>query len=422
MEDARRVVEHVARVSYARLVSYLAARCRDVASVEDALSDAFAAALRTWPVDGVPNKPEAWLLHAARRRLIDRARLEQTKDANAEALRQLMAEAEELSTAMSFPDERLKLLFVCAHPAIDSRVHTPLMLQAVLGLEAAQIAADFLTPAATMGQRLSRAKAKIRDTRIAFEVPSGAELASRLFAVLEAIYAAYAFGWDDVEGADEKRRGLSDEAVWLARTVVELLPDEPEALGLLALLEYCEARRPARRTPEGDYVPISEQDTSNWNHAQLTEAERLLARAAAFNRSGRFQLEAAVQSAHIERLRTGQVDWGVIAVLYEGLVRVAPTFGAMLGRAAAVAEARGPEAGLTLLDRLDEADVRTHQPYWAVRAHLLQRLGRVEEAAVAAGEALALTEDATALPGAEVRRRTRVGRERRGGAPRSAAS
>jgi RNA polymerase sigma-70 factor (ECF subfamily) len=395
MQDARRVVEHVARVSYARLVSYLAARCRDVASAEDALSDAFAAALRTWPSDGVPNKPEAWLLHAARRRLVDRARLELTQDANAEALRQLMAEAEELSTAMSFPDERLKLLFVCAHPAIDPRVHTPLMLQAVLGLEAAEIAAAFVTPAATMGQRLSRAKAKIRDTRIAFEVPSGAELSSRLFAVLEAIYAAYAFGWDDVDGADDKRRGLSEEAVWLARTVVDLLPEEPEALGLLALFKYCEARRPARRTTAGEYVPISEQDTSKWDLAQLTEAERLLARAAAFSRPGRFQLEAAVQSAHVERLRTGRVDWNAIAVLYEGLIRVAPTLGALLGRAAAVAEAHGSAAGLALLDQLDASDVQTHQPYWAVRAHLLQRLGRNAEAALAVNKALALTEDAT---------------------------
>jgi predicted RNA polymerase sigma factor len=394
MEDARRVVEHVARVSYARLVSYLAARCRDVASAEDALSDAFAAALRTWPSNGVPDKPEAWLLHAARRRLVDRARLEHTKDANAEALRQLMAEAEELSTVMSFPDERLKLLFVCAHPAIDPRVHTPLMLQTVLGLEATDIAAAFVTPSATMAQRLSRAKAKIRDTRIAFEVPSGPELTSRLFAVLEAIYAAYAFGWDDVDGADGKRRGLSEEAVWLARTVVDLLPEEPEALGLLALLQYCEARRRARRTPSSEYVPISEQDTTKWDEAHLAEAERLLARAATFSRPGRFQLEAAVQSAHVERLRTRQVDWDGVAVLYEGLIRIAPTLGALLGRAAAVARAKGPAAGLGLLDRLDESDVHGHQPYWAVRAHFLQQLGRSAEAAAAASKALALTEDA----------------------------
>jgi predicted RNA polymerase sigma factor len=394
MDHTRRTVERVARVSYARLVSYLSTRSRDVASAEDALSDAFAAALRTWPTDGVPSKPEAWLLHAARRRLIDRARLDHTRDVNALALRQLMAEAEDLSAARAFPDERLPLLFVCAHPAIDARVHTPLMLQVVLGLEAADIAAAFLTPATTMGQRLTRAKTKIRDTRIAFELPSGAELPPRLFAVLEAIYAAYAFGWDDVDGADTKRRGLSEEALWLARTLVELMPDEPEAMGLLALLSYCEARRPARRTATGAYVPMSEQDTARWDRALLAQADASLGSAAQRAQLGRFQLEAAVQSAHIERLRSGRALWPEIAVLYEGLVRAAPTLGALLGRAAAVAEAHGPEAGLRLLEALDASDVEHHQPYWAVRAHLLRAVGRSEAARSALQRALRLTEDA----------------------------
>lgn len=392
-EQASSVVDAVVRASYGRLISYLSARSRDVASAEDALSDAFAAALRTWPVDGVPHKPEAWLLHAARRRLIDRARLDRTRDVNAEGLRQMLAEAEELSTTEAFPDERLKLLFVCAHPAIDPRVHTPLMLQVVLGLEASEIAAAFLTPAATIGQRLSRAKAKIRDTRIAFEVPSGAQLPPRLFAVLEAIYAAYGHGWDDADGADAKRRGLTHEAIWLARTCVELLPNEPETLGLLALLSYCEARRPARRTADGEYVPISTQDTSRWSEQRLEEAERLLRFAAAQNRPGRFQLEAAVQSAHVERLRGGRVDWAAIAVLYEGLIRVAPTFGALLGRAAAVAEAHGAQAGFALLEQIPAADVQKHQPYWAVRAHLLQALGRRGEARAAFETAIELSED-----------------------------
>jgi RNA polymerase sigma-70 factor (ECF subfamily) len=410
-QAARRAVEAVARASYARLVSYVAARTRDVANAEDALSDAFAAALRTWPDDGVPTKPEAWLLHAARRRLIDRARLDHTRDANAIALRQLMSEAEAMSEARTFPDERLKLLFVCAHPAIDARVHTPLMLQVVLGLEATEIAAAFLTPAATIGQRLSRAKAKIRDTHIRFDVPSGAELPERLFAVLEAIYAAYAFGWDDVSGTDEarpldsrsrgaarpldsrsrgaarpldKRRELRDEALWLARTVVELMPDEPEALGLSALLHYCEARRPARRDAAGDYVPISEQDTRAGKHELLAEAARLLSMAVKHRRPGRFQLEAAIQSAHVERMRTGSLDWAAIADLYEGLVQLAPTFGALLGRAA---------AGLALLDRIPEQDVEQHQPYWAVRAHLLHALGREEAARHALDRALHLTDD-----------------------------
>lgn len=395
MNGTSPLIEAVARRSYARLVSYLSARSNDVASAEDALADAFLAALRTWPLDGVPSNPEAWLLHAARRRLIDRARLDRTRDANVDALRRALTEAEELSTAsMGFPDERLKLLFVCAHPAIDSRVHTPLMLQVVLGLDAEAIAAAFLTPTATIGQRLSRAKSKIRQTRIAFEVPSGAELPARLFAVLEAIYAAYGRGWDVVDGADAARSSLTEEALWLAKMAVELLPEEPEALGLLALMLYCEARRAARRTAAGEYVPISAQDPELWDSAKLTEAEQLLTRAASLRRPGRFQLEAAVQSAHVERRRGGDVDWLAIATLYEGVIRVAPTFGALLGRAASVARARGPAAGLALLDAIPLSAVEAHQPYWAARGHLLLELGRFGEAALAFDEAIRLTEDA----------------------------
>jgi predicted RNA polymerase sigma factor len=395
VNETARAVEAVARVSYARLVSYLSARSGDVSGAEDALSEAIVAALRTWPDNGVPSKPEAWLLHAARRRLIDRARLDRTRDVSAYTLRSLLAEAEELSTASGFPDERLKLLFVCAHPAIDARVHTPLMLQVVLGLDAAAIAAAFVTPASTMGQRLSRAKAKIKDTAIAFEVPSGAELEPRLFAVLEAIYAAYGHGWDDVDGADAQRRGLTEEAIWLARMLVELMPGEPEAVGLLALMQYCEARRPARRTPEGDYVPISDQDTRLWSEPRLSEAERLLAGAALIGRPGRFQLEAAVQSAHVERARGGYTDWAAIAVLYEGLVRLAPTLGALVGRAAAVAEARGSAEGLALLDAMPASAVEAYQPYWAARAHFLQGLHRSADAQAALDTALRLTEDAS---------------------------
>ncbi len=393
MDDTTRAVEAVVRSSYGRLVSYLSARSGDVAGAEDALSEAFVAALRTWPTDGVPTKPEAWLLHAARRRLIDRIRQARTRHEHASLLGAVMAEAEELSSARMFPDERLELLFVCAHPAIDPRVHTPLMLQVVLGLEAAAIAAVFVTPPATMGQRLSRAKTKIRETRIAFEVPMGPELSLRLSAVLEAIYGAYGHAWDDVDGADPKRRGLSEESIWLARTVVELVPNEPEASGLLALILYCEARRSARRTAAGAYVPISEQDTRLWSKPRLEEANQLLTFAAACGRPGRFQLEAAVQSAHIERVLSGHVEASAIALLYEGLVSFAPTLGALIGRAAAVAEARGPDAGLALLEELPDSAVQVYQPYWAARAHLCKKLGRVEDARAAFDHALRLTDD-----------------------------
>src|SRR5438132_9829839 len=255
-----------------------------------------------------------------------------------------------MSATSIFPDERLKLLFVCAHPAIDASVHTPLMLQVVLGLDAAAIARAFLTSPATLGQRLVRAKAKIRDAGSAFEVPGGSELPQRLGAVLEAIYAVYGSGWDDVAGADPRRRGLTDEAMWLARVLLALLPAEPEARGLLALMLYCEARRQARRAGDGGYVPLSEQDTRLWSMPLIEEAERLLTMAARQQHAGRFQLEAAIQSAHVERARCGRVDWHAITLLYEGLVRVAPTLGARVGRAAALAEASGPEAGFALLD------------------------------------------------------------------------
>ncbi|HEY5956532.1 MAG TPA: DUF6596 domain-containing protein [Polyangiaceae bacterium] len=390
-DEARRAVETAVRNSYARLVSYLAARSGDVCSAEDALSEALVAALRTWTKDGIPTKPEAWLLHAARRRLIDRVRLARTHETHANDLR-LMAEAEALSDAYGFPDERLKLLFVCAHPAIDARLHTPLMLQVVLGLDAVAIAAAFLVPASTMGQRLSRAKTKIRDTRIEFDVPTGTELSGRLSAVLEAIYAAYGCGWDAIDGADTDRRGLTEEAIWLARMAVELVPEEPEALGLLALLQYCEARRPARRCA-GEYVPISEQDTRLWDLARLSEADELLTRAAAMKRHGRFQLEAAVQSAHAERARGRQVNWEAIALLYEGLVQLAPTLGALVGRAAAGAEVRGPVAGLALLDEISADDVELYQPYFAARAHFYQRLGHTEQASAAYAAAERLTQD-----------------------------
>jgi RNA polymerase sigma-70 factor (ECF subfamily) len=393
-DDPRRVVELVARESYGRLVAYLSARTRDVAAAEDALGDAFLTALRTWPRDGAPAKPEAWLLTAARRRLIDRARHERVRAEAVPTIRLLEREAEAVDERAAFPDERLKLLFVCAHPAIDRGMHTPLMLQVVLGLDAATIASAFLVSPAAMGQRLSRAKARIRDAAIAFEIPDHDDLPTRLDAVLDAIYAAYGSSWDEVSGSDPRRGGLAQEAVWLARTLLRLLPGEPEGRGLLALMLYCEARRPARRTPGGDYVPLLEQDASLWSASTLDEAERELAAAAAHGRPGRFQLEAALQSAHVEGVRIGRTDWMAIALLYEGLVRATPTVGALVGRAAALAEARGPDDGLAALDQIDPASVRDYQPYWAARAHFLRRAGRHAEALDAFDRAVGLTEDA----------------------------
>lgn len=393
-DDARRAAELAARASYGRLLAYLARRSRDVAAAEDALGDAFVVALATWPRDGVPERPEAWLLAAARRRLLDAGRHAGVQARARPALEAVVAEAQGVaSSVQGFPDERLALLFVCAHPAIDEGMRTPLMLQAVLGLDAARIAAAFLVPPATMGQRLVRVKTKIRDAGMRFEVPGLDELAPRLGSVLGTIYAAYGSGWDDVAGADTRRRGLAEEAIWLGRLVARLLADEPEALGLLALMLHCEARRAARRDTAGGYVPLSEQDVSRWARPIIDEAERALRQASRAGRPGRFQLEAAVQSAHAMRAVTGRTDWEAIVLLYDALIRVAPTVGAEVARAAALAETGGTEAGLAALVAVPAADVAGYQPFWALRGHLLGRLHRVDEAAPAYARAIALSED-----------------------------
>src|SRR5882672_1877931 len=326
--DTRTTIDQVVRASYGRLVAFLAARSRDVAGAEDALAEAFQAALVTWPRTGVPEKPEAWLLVTARRRLIDAARHARVHAAATPSLLAAAAEAQEMTEGeLEFPDERLKLLFVCAHPAIDPNVHTPLMLQTVLGLDAARIAAAFLVQPSAMGQRLTRAKAKIRDARVAFELPCAAELPQRLDAVLGAIYAAYGTGWEDVEGADRRRDSLAAEAIALGRLLLRMMPHEPEVKGLLALMLHCAARCAARRSANGQYLPLTEQDTTLWSRPLIDEAEQLLWAAERAGRIGRYQLEAAIQSAHAERAWTGRTDWEAIALLYEGLVGLAPGIG-----------------------------------------------------------------------------------------------
>ena len=396
MTDATRAaVERAARDSRARLLAFLAARSRDVAAAEDALSDAFRAALETWPRDGVPDNPEAWLLTAARRRLIDASRHEQVHALAVPGLAAALDDAQTMiaDAGHTFPDERLKLLFVCAHPAIDAAARTPLMLQTVLGLDAARIASAFLVKPSAMGQRLSRVKAKIRDAGIAFEIPRGAELPQRLDAVLEAIYAAYGSGWDDIAGADPRRKGLAEEALELGALLVQLLPAQPEALGLAALTLYCESRRDARRNSNGEYVPLSDQDTARWSAPMIARADRLLRDAERMQRLGRFQLEAAIQAVHALRARTRKTDWESIALLYEGLVRIAPTIGALVGRAAAVAQVRGAPAGWSLLQQIPEQAVLGYQPYWALAAHLLDRMERMDEARAARERAIGLCED-----------------------------
>jgi RNA polymerase sigma-70 factor (ECF subfamily) len=388
-----RTIERVARESYGRLVAYLSVNTHDLASAEDALSEALVAALKTWPRDGVPQNPEAWLLTAARHSLIDVIRHHQVVLENEPTLQFLRERSTEAAVSTTFQDERLKLLFVCAHPAIDAGMHTPLMLQTVLGLDAARIAQAFLIAPKTMGQRLFRAKAKIRSGGIPFEIPQERDLPERLEAVLEAIYAAFGIGWDDTVGGDQRGRDLAEEAIWLARVLLQLMPSEAEVQGLLALMLHCEARRPARRGPDGRYVPLSVQDPKQWSLPMIEEAERHLAEAFKRGRSGRFQLEAAIQSAHAERARTGWTDWAAIALFYEKLIRISPALGTQVGYAAAVAETSGPKTGLSVLDAVEPEVVSNYQPYWAVRAHLLQRLGKTREATDAYDRAIGLAED-----------------------------
>ena len=393
-EKVHRTVERVARESYGRLVAYLSVHTQDLAGAEDALSEALLKALTTWPRDGVPQNPEAWLLTTARHSLIDFIRHQRVVLASEPELLLLTQNSAEAILETNFPDERLKLLFVCAHPAIDPAMHTPLMLQTVLGLDAARIAGAFLVSPKTMGQRLVRAKTKIRDGGMRFEVPEPSQLPQRLDAVLEAIYAAFGIGWDDMAGADQRGRGLAEEAIWLARVLLQLMPGEAEVQGLLALMLHCEARRAARRDRDGRYVSLSEQDPKLWSLPLIEEAERHLAEASKYGRPGRFQLEAAIQSVHAERGRSGRIKWTAILRFYEQLNRIVPTIGCRVGYAAALAEAKGAAEGLAVLDAIDQDAVSAYQPYWAVRAHLLQLLGKDPEAQHAYERAIGLAEDA----------------------------
>lgn len=387
-------IEAVARESYGRLIAYLASRSRDVAGAEDALSEAFAAALQRWPDDGIPYKPEAWLLRVARNQMIDAARRRQVRQHWEPVLLQLAEQAQAVAAAEEhFPDERLKLLFVCAHPAIDAAARTPLMLQTVLGLDAARIASAFLVSPAAMAQRLVRAKAKIRDAAIPFRVPEPMEWDSRIPSVLDAIYSAYTTGWDSLHEAGSTHHALAGDAITLGHMLVELVPSEPEARGLLSLMLHCEARRAARYTASGDFVPLDQQDTTLWSQPMIAEAEGHLRAAAAGKRMGRYQLEAAIQSIHADRAASGRIDWREILLLYEGLAQIAPGIGSRVGRAVALAQAVDAAAGLAALDEIPAQRVTTYQPYWAARGHLLCLLNRRDEARPAFTRAASLTDD-----------------------------
>ena len=383
--EAQSEVARVARESAGRLVARLARRSNNLARAEDAVSEALLAALQSWPEDGVPDNPEGWLATVAQRKLVGTWRRADVRRRKAAAIRDLQALTEVPVTHGPWPDERLPLLFVCAHPAIDGAIRAPLMLQAVLGLTADEIGPLLGVASKTLGQRLWRAKVKIRDAGIPFAVPEGAELAPRVSAVLDAVYGLYAAGY-----RDRARGDLAKEAVWLARVVAELLPGEPEAHGLFALLRYLDARRDAGRSAEGAYVPLDQQDPDSWDREALDEADGALRTAQELGVVGPFQLEAAIQSALVHGYRLGEVDHGAILTLYDGWLGLAPTLGGQVGRAAVLAEVEGPGAGLAALDAM--TGVAQFQPWWAVRAALLARLGD-PDAAGAYDRAIALTAD-----------------------------
>lgn len=394
MTEAARTAEQAARASYGKLLAILAKRTSDISAAEDALADAFAKALSHWPENGIPAKPEAWLLTAARNRLTD----QQRRAVRFSTTNEVSDMAADVVSSPEHPDDRLALMFVCAHPAIAPDLHTPLMLQCVLGFEAGDIARAFLVSPAAMAQRLVRAKRKILDAKIPFVIPDAGALPSRLEAIYEAIYAAHALDWLAPSDA------MGDEALYLADLLARQRPDDPEALGLAALIAFTHARNDAR-VENGVLVPIHEQDTDLWHGRLISYALDALNRAQKLGRPGRYQIEAAIQSVHIHRRDTGRTDWASLSRLYEALIRLYPTVGTAVARAAVLGELHGPETGLAALDRIDAEAIETHQPAWATRAELLSRAGRTDEAAIAFDQAISMTAEEPLWQYLEVRRR-----------------
>ena len=393
-ELARSMAESVARQSYGKLVAFLAARTRDVAAAEDALSEAFISALADWPKNGCPTNPEAWLLTAARRKAIDAFRGKLRHEMAGDELRVLEDGLKAAEETSHMPDQRLALMFACAHPAIDATVRAPLILQTVLGFDAKAIASAFLTSPSAMAKRLVRAKEKIKQAGIPFAIPEPEELPERLDVVLDAIYAGFSEGWTDPTGTDATRRDLTSESLFLAQLVNELLPQSAESLGLLALMLHAEARRGARRTKDGEFVPLAEQNPDLWDNEMIQKAEGFLSEASKLHSSGRYQLEAALQSAHVFRCRTGRWNWPEIVQLYDALFEMTRSPVVAVNRALAIAETEGAEAGLDILQKLGrDGRLAEYQPYWATRAELLARTGNQDESRQAYEIAIGLERD-----------------------------
>ncbi|KOS56093.1 RNA polymerase sigma factor [Rhodococcus rhodochrous] len=379
-------IARVFRSEHGRAVAVLVRAFGDIDLAEESVQDAFAVAVARWPADGLPPSPAGWIVTTARRRAIDRIRRENARAGkHAEAARLHEAGTSAVDEENAVPDDRLRLIFTCCHPALAPAARVALTLRLLGGLSTADIARAFLVPEKTMAQRLVRAKGKIRDARIPYRVPGPAELPARLASVLAVVYLVFTEGHTAAGGDRLVRDDLCVEAVRLARLLAELLPDEPEVLGLLALLLLADARRPARTNADGDLIPLAAQDRTLWDRDLITEGQSLVRRCLQLRRPGPYQLQAAIAAVHSDAATVETTDWRQVVALYDQLLVVAPTPVAALHRAVAVAEVDGPAAGLDLVDSLD---LDRYHLWHAVRADLLRRLGRLPEAVAAYDAAL----------------------------------